>query len=150
MFYRIQALFLSIALFFVGFIYKDTPIEIEYTVHINGTEISAGDNIEIPLNGSLTVACLCKNVGRPFEGETFYTPRVSFYKYVNGEKEYLHFWSITVDAGPQPILIKNGETFDIFECFEINPDDEPAPGVYSMEVSAYGCEQIFENVLKIV
>ena len=148
--YRIQALLLSILLFFVGLIYGDKPIEIDYTVEINGTEISAGDSFEWPEGErSIRVYCHCENVGRPFEGEDIYSPNVGFYRYVNGEKEYLDFWSVSVDAVPQPVLVKGEETFTVFEYFEINPDDKPEPGAYSMEVSVYGCEKVFENVLVI-
>ena len=148
--YRIHALFLSILLFFVGLIYGDKPIEIDYTVKINSTEISAGDTFEWPEGEkSIRVYCSCENVGRPFEGSDIYGPAVSFYRYVNGEKVYLDFWSISVDAVPQPILVKKGENFNIFEYFEVNPDNKPEPGVYTMEVSVYGCKQIFENVFII-
>ncbi len=148
--YRIQALLLSIVLFFVGLIYGDKPVEIDYTVKINSTEISEGDTFEwVEGENSIRVYCFCKNVGRPFEGEDIYTPNVSFYRYVNGEKVYLDFWMVAVDAEPQPILIKKGEIFNIFEYFEINPDNEPEPGIYTMEVSVYGCKKVFEDVLVI-
>ncbi|MBQ7116972.1 MAG: hypothetical protein IJN88_02035 [Clostridia bacterium] len=150
-FFKIQSVLLSLTLFFVGIMYGDAPIEVEYSVHINNTEISVGDTFEWPEGEkSITVYCSCKNVGRPFEGSDLYDPNVGFYRYVNGEKEYLDFWSISVDAIPQPILIKNGDTFNIFRSFIINPDDVPEAGVYNMEVSVYGCKQVFENVLKIV
>ncbi|MBQ9912914.1 MAG: hypothetical protein IJO73_01660 [Clostridia bacterium] len=148
--YRIQALILSIVLFFVGLIYGDKPIEIDYTVKIDGTEISAGDTFEWPEGEkSIRVYCSCENVGRPFEGATFYEPHISFYKYVNEKKVYLDFWSVSVDAVSQPTLIKKGETFDTSSYFEINPDNKPEPGAYTVEVSVYGCKQIFENALII-
>ncbi|MBQ3137642.1 MAG: hypothetical protein IJB74_09205 [Clostridia bacterium] len=150
MIYKIQAILLSIVLFFVGLIYGDKPIEIDYIVKIDDTEISAGDTFEWPEGEkSIRVYCSCENVGRPFEGENIYTPNISFYRYVNGKKEYLDFWTTTVDAEPQPILIKKGDIFNVFEYFEINPDNKPKPGAYTMEVSVYGCKQIFENVLII-
>ena len=37
--YRIQALLLSIVLFFVGLIYGDKPVEIDYTVKIDGKDV---------------------------------------------------------------------------------------------------------------
>lgn len=147
--YRIQALFLSIVLFFVGLIYGDKPVEIDYTVEINGTEISVGDSIELPAGEAITVSCSCENVGRPFEGKTFYEPSVSFYKYADGEKVYLELWGASPDIVSRPKLIKGGESFDISAYFEINPDKETEPGVYTMEVSVYGCKQIFEDALVI-
>ncbi len=150
-FFKIQSVLLSLTLFFVGIMYGDAPIEVDYSVRIDGTEISVGDTFEWPEGErSITVYCSCENIGRPFEGNDIYEPAVGFYRYVNGKKVYLDFWNISVDAIPQPILVKKGETFDIFDRFIINPDDEPEPGVYTMEVSVYGCKQVFENVLKIV
>ncbi len=148
--YKIQALLLSIVLFFVGLIYGDKPVEIDYTVKINGIEILSGDNVELPEGEtSIIVSCHCKNVGRPFEGETFDEPAVGFYKYENGEKEYLDLWGISVDMVSQPTLIKSEEIFDLSAYFTINPDEKPEPGIYNMEVNVYGCEQIYENVLTV-
>lgn len=148
--FKIESLFLSLTLLLVGFIYGDAPVEIDYTVEIRGTEISVGDTFEWPEGEkSIRVYCLCENVGRPFEGKSFYTPYISFYSYENGEKKYLDFWTVSVDAVSQPILVKSGEAFTLSEYFQINPDNVPEPGVYTMEVSVYGCTQIFEDLLVI-
>ncbi len=147
-FFKIQSVFLSVVLLFVGLIYGDTPIEIEYTVSINGTDIVAGDNIETPLDSSLNVYCRCENTGRPFEGTDLHdNAHVSFYKYENGEKEYLSVWGISVDAEPNPILIKSGEKFRENCCSVLAPDAEP--GIYTMEVRFFGHTKIYENVLTV-
>ncbi len=146
---KIQALLLSIVLFFVGLIYGDTPVEIDYTVSINGTDIVAGDNVEIPVGRNLYVFCYCENTSRPFEGTDLHNnAHVSFYKYENGKKVYLSRSGISVDAVPRPILIKGGEKFREDYHSLINPDAEP--GVYTMEVSVFGCTQIYENVITVV
>ncbi len=145
--FKIQALLLSIILFFVGLIYGDKPVEIDYTVSINGTEISAGDNFDLSDRKSLVVSYLCENKGRPFEGIDIYSGMVGFYKFKDGEKKYLSVSYIGVDAEPRPILIKRGEKFNVSSYLNLNPDAEP--GVYSMEVNIYGCEQIYENVLTV-
>ena len=149
--YKIQALILSIVLFFVGLIYGDKPIEIEYTVEINGTEISAGDCVEVAAGEDIIVSCFCENVGRPFEGTSIYSAKSNFYKIENGEKEYLTTYSgIGLGEEPQPILIKNGDKFYAGDGNYFEPDvANPEPGVYTMEVSVYGCEKVFENVLVI-
>ncbi len=148
-FFKIQSLLLSAVLLLVGFVYGYTPTEIAYTVNINGTEISAGDSIEISADGSLNIICHCENTGRPFEGTDFHNnAHVSIYKYENGEKTYLSVSYIGVDAEPNPILIKSGESFtEYFHCV-LDPDAEP--GTYTMEVQVFGHKQIYENVLTVV
>ncbi|MBE6775959.1 MAG: hypothetical protein E7543_07210 [Ruminococcaceae bacterium] len=149
--YRIQALLLSIILFFVGLIYGDKPIEIDYTVEINGTEISAGESIELPKGEAIIVACFCENVGRPFEGKSLYHAKTDFYKIENGEKKYISYYGgIGLDEESQPILIKSGEKFSVGNASYFEPEVEaPEPGAYTVEVSVYGCKQVFENALII-
>ncbi len=146
-FFKIQSVFLSLSLLLVGLIYGDTPVEIDYTVYINGTEISAGDNIELSLSGSLSVVCHCENTGRPFEGISYHEPYVYFYKTDNGEKTPLSQWTYTTDEVRKPVLVKSGEKFTGSEYSDLAPDTEP--GVYTLEISVYGCKQIYENVLTI-
>ncbi len=147
-FFRIEALLLSVALFFVGFIYKDAPVEISYTVSINGTEISAEESLEIPLNGRLDVSCLCENTGRPFEGTIYHEPQVYFYKIENGEKIPLSRWSYTTDEVRTPVLVKSGEKFTGSECSNLAPDAQS--GTYTLEISLYGNKQVYKNVLTVV
>ncbi len=148
-FFEIQSVFLSLTLILVGFIYADKPIEITYTVNVNGTEISQGDNIEIPVDGYVDVYCYCENTGRPFEGTSLHdNAHVSIYKYENDEKKYLSVSYISSDFIPNPILIKSGEKFTEFSCCILDPDAEP--GIYTMEISVFGHKQIYENVLTVV
>lgn len=148
-FFRIEAIFLSIVLFLVGFIYKDTPIEIEYTVKINETEISAGNNIEIPAGDSISVYCYCENKGRPFEGTDLHdNAHVSFYRYEGSKKIYLSLSGVSVDAEPNPILIKSGEKFT--EPFRAYLDPDAEAGTYSVEVTVFGHKQVYENILTVI
>ena len=147
-FFKIQSVFLSLTLLLVGFIYADKPIEIDYTVYINGEEISAGENIIIPLNGNLDVTCKCENTGRPFEGISYHEPYVYFYKTVNGEKIALSQWCYSTDEVRKPVLVKSGEKFTGSEYSNLAPDAEP--GIYTLEINVYGCKQIYENVLTVV
>ncbi len=148
-FFKIESVFLSLTLLLVGFIYADKPIEIDYTVKINSTEISAGDNIEIPVDGYINVYCYCENTGKPFEGTDLHdNAHVSIYKYENGEKTYLSVSYIGVDAKPNPILIKSGEKFTEDSWSVLDPDAQP--GTYTMEVTVFGHTQIYENVITVV
>ena len=144
---KIQAFLLSIIMLLVGVIYGDKPVEIDYIVKINGTEISQGDNIEVSAEKDISINCACENIGRPFKGEDIYYANVSFYKYVNGEKRYLSLSGIVVDAESKPILIRSGDKFSVSADFSFDSNAEA--GVYSMEISVYDCKQIYENVLTV-
>lgn len=138
--YKIEAIILAITLFFVGVIYADQPIEVEFDCELSTYEISAGDPIYVKIN--------CKNVGRPFEGEHNHAnASISFYKIKNGSKEYLSASYIVTDEDSQPILVKKSEEFTCGISMQFDLDAEP--GIYSALVRVYGCEKIYEDVLTI-
>ncbi len=138
--YKIQAIILAITLFFVGVVYADQPIEVEFDCELSNYIVSPGDCIDISIN--------CKNTGRPFEGEhNHQETSVSFYKIENGTAKYLSMLYYFVPEEPQPILIKTSEEFSCRKTMQFNLDAEP--GVYSVLVRVYGCEKIYEDVLTI-
>ena len=57
-----KALFMAIYLFFVGLVYGDEPIKIEYSYEIPSqvTVYETGDSVTVNISAT--------NVGRPFEG----------------------------------------------------------------------------------
>lgn len=150
MIYKIEAFILAITLFFVGVVYGDKPIEVEFECEFSNYEI-------IPEEQTLDIVIKCKNVGRPFEGSEPHDVNVSIYKIVDGKKVYLRNVSGSDHGEPQPVLVKKDESFTIRTEFSIatHPNDLPPgmtevePGVYSTAISVYGCEKVYENILII-
>lgn len=137
---KIEALILALTLFFVGLVYGDKPIEVEFDCELSTYEISTDEFGRIHLD--------CVNVGRPFEGVEPFHANFKFFKIENGKKVYVRYeGSITVDSEPRAVLVKSGEEFGYNQIFLFPEGTEP--GVYSLEVEVYGCEKIYEDVLTI-
>ena len=85
---------------------------------------------------------------RYYFSETFYCMANAEYYGLTGEKVYLDF-DVAVDEGVSltPFVVKNGDRFSVTGNFTFKADAEP--GTYSVEVDAYGCEYIFQNVFTI-
>lgn len=142
---KINALIMAIYLFFAGFIYGDEPIKVEFDCEISQYEFAS------PEEFGLGVTVSGKNIGRPFEGTKPFEPSVAVYREENGEIIILKT-TTTIDLGePQPILVKNGDTFYGHSYCEYQPyfADEYKPGVYSVAVWAYGCRKVYKDIITI-
>lgn len=141
MFARLKALIMAIYLLIAAIPYGNAPIQVEFdcTMKDGIYEYAPGDW------GSVSIEC--KNVGKPFKGETPYSPSVSIYKIENGEKQYLPCIGIALPAEPEDIIIKNGDEFVLGDDFKVLEDAES--GTYSMEVTVYGCTKVYEDVIII-
>lgn len=138
--YKIEAIILAITLFFVGVVYADQPIEVDFDCELSTYEISTDEVGRIHLD--------CVNVGRPFEGEEPFHASFEFFRIENGKKIYARYeGSITNDSEPRAVLVKSDDTFGYSQKFIFPKDTDP--GVYSLEVEVYGCEKIYEDILTI-
>ncbi len=138
--YKIEAIILAITLFFVGVVYGDEPIEVEFTCELSTYEISTDEVGRIKLD--------CVNVGRPFEGEEPFHAGFNFFKVENGKKVYVRCEGmITNDSEPRAVLVESGEEFGYRQKFIFPEGTEP--GVYSLEVKVYGCKKVYEDILTV-
>lgn len=133
--YKIEAIILAITLFFVGVVYGDEPIEVEFTC----------DKVTVyEEEGFALVEVTAKNVGRPFKSDD----RIfaEFYQIIDGEKVLVNErW---IDAYENDTLIKHGhaktQTFmcEFASYRSVIPGKECHMDVYYGTASA-----TFENIL---
>ena len=140
-----KALFMAIYLFFVGLVYGDEPIRIEYSYEIPSqvTMYEAGDSVKIDI--SVT------NVGRPFKGfDSFYDSiEIEAFCYDN-DSSIIVYDSKKMPSNniiPNEIILKTGHT-DFRGFMFFIPVDAPEK-VYNIKVEYYGKEYTFENVFEV-
>ena len=138
-----KALFMAIYLFFVGLVYGDEPIKIEYSYEIPSlvTMYEAGDSVKIDI--SVT------NVGRPFKGtkELHKILDVVIYS-TDGYVIYNRDWYPTEDSETKYEIIKQGMFGE--QTYTARITDEAPKGFYNMSVKYYGADKyIFENVFEV-
>lgn len=141
--YKIKAIILAITLFFVGVVYADQPIEVEFDCNIPSSEYLYSPGEDVRLNITVT------NTGRPFELTKFFedTEYVGIYQEIDGERHYIYTTNkYSLTAGKSQ-LVKKGDSkmYDIH--FRI-PDDAPT-GAYDIFVSFEGNSQVFENYITV-
>lgn len=138
-----KALFMAIYLFFVGLIYGDEPIKLEYSYDIPSqvTVYEAGDSVKIDI--SVT------NVGRPFKGtkELHKILDVVIYS-TDGYVIYNRDWYPTEDSETKYEIIKKGLFAE--KKYSVRITNETPKGSYNMSVKYCGAEEhIFENIFEV-
>lgn len=138
-----KALFMAIYLFFVGLVYGDEPIKIEYSYEIPSqvTVYETGDSVTVNISAT--------NVGRPFEGtkELHKILDVVIYS-TDGYVMYNRAWYPTDDSQTKYEIIKKGLFSE--ETYLVWIKDEAPKGFYNMSVKYYGADEyIFENVFEV-
>lgn len=147
------AIFVAISLFFAGIIYGDAPIDIKITYDIPSQvyEYEVGDEVEI----DATV----ENVGRPFIGviDVAHGPDIDVrvFKYdEDGKKTHIYNnrtpynqGEIFTDNADVEGYVKKG--YKIEETYQFIIPEDAEKGEYSISVSRFGVEKVFENVITV-
>lgn len=140
---KTQALILAVIVFFMAIPYGNAPKEIDMSLKTGVYEFQ-GEEV-------FSLSASWENVGRPFLGESHDDEHFSIFRIENGERKYFSFGfdSVITDDESVPRIIethyKGG--FRFFNCSLRGDDIEP--GAYSVAVTVYGCEKVFEDALII-
>lgn len=144
---------IALSLFVAGIVYGDAPIDIKFTYDIPTQvyEYEVGDKVEVNVTA--------ENVGRPFMGVTFvaHGPEIEVKVFKNDEdgkvnciyynQEDYNKGEILTDDADVEGYIKKGYKIDATYRFTIPEDAEK--GEYSISVSRFGVEKVFENVITV-
>ncbi len=142
---------IALSLFIAGIVYGDAPIDIKFTCDIPSQvyEYEVGDEVKIDVTA--------ENVGRPFIGaiKVVHAPAIYVKVFMydeDGKERYIYsnqfgYSEIITDDADVEGYIKRG--FKIEEEYHFTIPENAEKGEYSIRVSRFGVEKVFENMITV-
>lgn len=138
---------MALTLFFLGLPYGNEPIKVDYTVEIK-TVIHTEENESNLKYAVCSVSVKCENIGRPYKGSSGDEANISFYRIVDGEKQYLNGYSYHENILPQDIIIKHGEVRELDNTYYFD-DGTYDPGEYTVEVRVKHSDKVYTDTITL-
>ncbi len=133
---------MAVTLFFLGLPYGNEPIKVDYTVDIEVFRVEGTD-----FDGC-RVDVEEINLGRPYKGSSGDEANISFYRIVDGKKQYLNGYGYHENILPHDIIIKHGEVRELGNTYYFD-DGTYDPGEYIVEVSVEHCDKVYTDTITL-